>query len=220
MITVSGLSKSFGGRTLFEGVTFKLMPGRRVALVGANGVGKTTLLKIIVGIQQANAGEIHIGKGTRIGYLPQELTEQIDGSVIEEVLRGAAHVTDLEAKLSRLLDEVAATAPDGPTPDAEAYSSALDAVRDCPVPLRDPRRLQRRSRRPPGARRARLLLQRCGPSRSGPVRRMEDEGRVSPDSCSPPRICWSSTNRRTISTSNRSPGSRITWPPGPERSCS
>ncbi|MGB6059635.1 MAG: ABC-F family ATP-binding cassette domain-containing protein [Microthrixaceae bacterium] len=127
MITVSGLSKAFGGRTLFEGVTFKLMPGRRVALVGANGVGKTTLLEIITGAQQADAGEVHIGKGTRIGYLPQELTEQIDGSVIEEVLRGAAHVTDLEAQLGRLLDEVAATAPDGPTPDAEAYSAALDS---------------------------------------------------------------------------------------------
>ncbi len=127
MITVSGLSKSFGGRTLFEGVTFKLMPGRRVALVGANGVGKTTLLEIITGAQQADSGEVHIGKGTRIGYLPQELTEQIDGSVIEEVLRGAAHVTDLEKQLERLLDEVAATAPDGPEPDPEAYSSALDA---------------------------------------------------------------------------------------------
>ena len=96
MITVSGLTKSFGGRTLFEGVTFKLMPGRRVALVGGNGVGKTTLLEIIVGEQRADSGEVHIGKGTRIGYLPQELTEQIQGSVIDEVLRGAAHVTELE----------------------------------------------------------------------------------------------------------------------------
>ena len=63
MITVSGLTKSFGGRTLFEDVTFKLVPGRRVALVGGNGVGKTTLLEIIVGDQQPDAGEVHIGQG-------------------------------------------------------------------------------------------------------------------------------------------------------------
>ncbi len=127
MITVSGLTKSFGGRTLFEGVTFKLMPGRRVALVGGNGVGKTTLLEIIVGEQRADAGEVHIGKGTRIGYLPQELTEQIDGSVIDEVLRGAAHVTDLEEQLARLALEVADTGDGGANPDPDAHSAALDA---------------------------------------------------------------------------------------------
>jgi ATP-binding cassette subfamily F protein 3 len=127
MITVSGLTKSFGGRTLFEGVTFKLMPGRRVALVGGNGVGKTTLLEIIVGEQRAESGEVHVGKDTRIGYLPQELTEQVHGSVIEEVLRGAAHVTDLQKQLLRLADEVADTGPEGAHPDPEAQSAALDA---------------------------------------------------------------------------------------------
>ena len=127
MITVSALTKSFGGRTLFEGVTFKLMPGRRVALVGGNGVGKTTLLEIIVGDQQPDSGEVHIGRGTRIGYLPQELTEQIDGSVIDEVLRGAAHVTDLEEQLVRLAQDVAASGPDGSDPDAEGHERALEA---------------------------------------------------------------------------------------------
>jgi ATP-binding cassette subfamily F protein 3 len=127
MITVSGLSKSFGGRTLFEGVTFKLLPGRRVALVGGNGVGKTTLLEIIVGDQQPDAGEVHIGRGTRIGYLPQELTEQVDGSVIEEVLRGAAHVTDLEQQLLRLAEDVAATGPDGSDPDPDGHQRSLEA---------------------------------------------------------------------------------------------
>ena len=127
MITVSGLTKSFGGRTLFEGVTFKLVPGRRVALVGGNGVGKTTLLEIIVGDQQPDAGEVHIGKGARIGYLPQELTEQVDGSVIQEVLRGAAHVTDLEDQLTRLAQDVAETGPQGSDPDEDAHQRSLEA---------------------------------------------------------------------------------------------
>jgi len=127
MITVSGLSKSFGGRTLFEGVTFKLVPGRRVALVGGNGVGKTTLLEIIVGGQAADAGEVHIGRDTRIGYLPQELTEQIDGSVIDEVLRGAAHLTDLEEQMLRLADDVAATGPGGSDPDPDGHERALES---------------------------------------------------------------------------------------------
>ena len=128
MITVSGLSKSFGGRTLFHDVSYKLPAGRRVALVGGNGVGKTTMLEIIVGIQRADAGDVHVAKGARIGYLPQELTEQVDGSVIDEVLRGAAHVSDLEELVVRLAQEVADTAPGGPDEDEEAYLRALDAL--------------------------------------------------------------------------------------------
>ena len=128
MITVSGLSKSFGGRTLFHDVGFKLPAGRRVALVGGNGVGKTTMLEIIVGIQRADTGDVHVSKDARIGYLPQELTEQIDGSVVEEVLRGAAHVSDLEDRIIRLATDVAETAPGGPAADAEAHERALDAM--------------------------------------------------------------------------------------------
>lgn len=127
VITVSGLAKAHGGRTLFSDVTFRLMPGRRVALVGGNGVGKTTILEIIVGEQEADSGEVHASKGTRIGYLPQELTEQVDGSVIEEVMRAVAHVTDLEDQMARLLDDVAATAPGGADEDVDAHEHALHA---------------------------------------------------------------------------------------------
>jgi ATP-binding cassette subfamily F protein 3 len=127
VITVSGLAKSHGGRTLFTDVTFRLMPGRRVALVGGNGVGKTTILEIIVGEQQADAGDVHAAKGTRIGYLPQELTEQVDGSVLDEVMRAVAHVTDLEEQLTRLLEDVAATAPGGSDEDHDAHEAALHA---------------------------------------------------------------------------------------------
>jgi ATP-binding cassette subfamily F protein 3 len=51
VLTVSGLSKSHGARTLFRDVTFRLSPGRRIALIGANGVGKTTILEIVMGLQ-------------------------------------------------------------------------------------------------------------------------------------------------------------------------
>jgi ATP-binding cassette subfamily F protein 3 len=127
VITVSGLSKSHGGRTLFTDVTFRLLPGRRVALVGGNGVGKTTILEIIVGDQEADAGEVHCAKGTRIGYLPQELTEQVEGTVLEEVMRAVAHVTDLEDQLVRLAEDVAATGQGGSEEDAEAHDRALHA---------------------------------------------------------------------------------------------
>ncbi len=127
MISVSGLSVAHGGRTLFTDVSLRLVPGRRVALVGGNGVGKTTILEIVVGLRRPDTGEVHVAKGSRIGYLPQELTEQVDGSVLDEVLRGAAHVTELQDRLDRLAADVAATAPGGADEDADAHAHALGA---------------------------------------------------------------------------------------------
>jgi ATP-binding cassette subfamily F protein 3 len=102
VLTVSGLSKSHGARTLFTDVTFRLSPGRRIALIGANGVGKTTILEIVMGIQDSDTGDVSQPKDYRIGYLPQELTEAWTGSVLQEVMRGAGDVIELEAELRRL----------------------------------------------------------------------------------------------------------------------
>ena len=102
MLTVSGLAKSHGARTLFTDVTFRLSPGRRVALVGANGVGKTTILEIVMGLQEPDSGEVSHPKDYRIGYLPQELTETWTDTVLHEVMRGAGDVLELEAELREL----------------------------------------------------------------------------------------------------------------------
>lgn len=72
MLTVAGLTKSFGGRVLFDDVSLTLQPGERVGLVGPNGAGKSTLLKIILGQVEPDAGEVTFIRGTRFGYLPQE----------------------------------------------------------------------------------------------------------------------------------------------------
>ena len=72
MLTVAGLSKSFGGRELFDDVSLTLQSGERVAIVGPNGAGKSTLLKIILGKEEPDAGEVTFIRGTRFGYLPQE----------------------------------------------------------------------------------------------------------------------------------------------------
>jgi ATP-binding cassette subfamily F protein 3 len=72
MLTVAGLSKSFGGRELFNDVSLTLQAGERVAIVGPNGAGKSTLLKIILGQEEPDAGEVTFIRGTTVGYLPQE----------------------------------------------------------------------------------------------------------------------------------------------------
>src|SRR5688572_292374 len=72
MLTVAGLTKSYGERVLFDDVSLTLLHGERVGLVGPNGAGKSTLLKIILGQEQPDAGEVSFIRGMRFGYLPQE----------------------------------------------------------------------------------------------------------------------------------------------------
>ncbi len=124
MLSVSGLSKSFGPRTLFRDVTFRLTNGRRVALVGGNGVGKTTLMEIIVGLQDADAGEVSRQKDLRIGYLPQELIDVWESSVLDEVLKGASYVLEIEQQLRALEAEMATTTGDAHDKVMEAYGVA------------------------------------------------------------------------------------------------
>jgi ATP-binding cassette, subfamily F, member 3 len=83
MLTVAGLSKSFGGRELFDDVSLTIQSGERVAIVGPNGAGKSTLLKIILGREEPDAGEVTFIRGTRIGYLPQESEPAGNESVLD-----------------------------------------------------------------------------------------------------------------------------------------
>jgi len=115
MLTVSGLSRAFGPRTLFTDVALQLGAGRRVALVGGNGTGKTTLIETIVGLQEPDAGEVHRPKDLRIGYLPQELPVETGRSVFEQVMLGAGPVTELATRIEELGTRIGETS--GPERD-------------------------------------------------------------------------------------------------------
>jgi len=72
MIQLTGAAKRFGPKTLFENLDWLVTPNERAGIVGANGTGKSTLLKILAGIDGLDAGTITTMKGASIGYLPQE----------------------------------------------------------------------------------------------------------------------------------------------------
>jgi len=86
LINVLDLSLSFLGKELFHGVGFQVEPGDRVGLVGPNGSGKTSLMRLLIGDILPNGGDIMTAKGTRIGYLPQDIYEVATGTLLQSVL--------------------------------------------------------------------------------------------------------------------------------------
>ena len=102
------LSKSYGGRTLFHDVTFRLEEYDRLALVGPNGAGKTTLLNIISGEDDPDEGRVLFAKGARVGYLEQEAIEMGDLPVFEEVISSQTEVLEAEQRLHKLEAELGA----------------------------------------------------------------------------------------------------------------
>jgi ATP-binding cassette subfamily F protein 3 len=104
MLTVAGLSKSFGGRELFDDVSLNIMAGDRVAITGPNGAGKSTLIKIILGKEEPDGGSVSFIRGTRVGYLPQE-SEPAGNETVLEVAIPHEHEHDGQfvAKVKQIL---------------------------------------------------------------------------------------------------------------------
>ncbi|HEY5731130.1 MAG TPA: ABC-F family ATP-binding cassette domain-containing protein [Anaerolineales bacterium] len=106
LITVSSLSKSFGAEDLFAGVTFSVAKGARLALVGPNGIGKTTLLRILVGEEDASSGQIVRAKNLRMGYLSQEADFELTGALWDVCLEPFADLIRMEGELKKLEGEM------------------------------------------------------------------------------------------------------------------
>ncbi|MEM9036301.1 MAG: ABC-F family ATP-binding cassette domain-containing protein [Actinomycetota bacterium] len=102
MLAASGLRVAHGARALFDDLSIRLLSSQRTALVGGNGEGKTTLLEVLVGLRDFDAGEVHRPKDLRVGYLPQDLETDVSGTVIEEAMSGATHLTELADELHQL----------------------------------------------------------------------------------------------------------------------
>ncbi|MHC1766612.1 MAG: ABC-F family ATP-binding cassette domain-containing protein [Verrucomicrobiia bacterium] len=90
MLSISGVAKSFAGRTLFEDVSLQVNRGDRIGLVGPNGAGKSTLLSLILQRESPDAGSITLQRGTSLGYLPQETVPPVDETVLQLATAGAS----------------------------------------------------------------------------------------------------------------------------------
>jgi ATP-binding cassette subfamily F protein 3 len=108
IISAQGLSKSYGAQDVFSDISIAVPKDARVALVGKNGVGKTTLLRLIVGVESPDSGRVHRAKSIKVGYLPQEASysrskkEDLELTLWESSLRAFKDLVELEKELERL----------------------------------------------------------------------------------------------------------------------
>ena len=122
MISLSNLSKSFGGRTLFAGASLQFNRGERYGIVGANGSGKSTFLKILAGQDSATDGEISIPKRAVVGVLEQDHFQYEDERILDVVMMGNeivwAAMEEKEKILARASDHF----------DADRYAVVEDLI--------------------------------------------------------------------------------------------
>ena len=107
MVSVEGLTVEFGVKPLFKDVSYVINEHDRIALVGKNGAGKSTMLKILCGLQKPTSGTVSCPSGTTIGYLPQVMKLSDDTTMLEEARKAFADHTKMKSQLEQMQQEMA-----------------------------------------------------------------------------------------------------------------
>src|SRR5574338_1497 len=106
LITANSLSKSFGAEDLFANISFSVAKGARLALVGPNGIGKTTLLRILIGQEEPSGGTVTRAKHLRTGYLSQEADFELKGVLWDVCLEPFADLIRMQGELETLEEQM------------------------------------------------------------------------------------------------------------------
>ena len=107
MVSVEGLTVEFGGTTLFSDISFQINEKDRIALMGKNGAGKSTMLKLLAGVRQPTRGKVTTLKDCVVAYLPQHLMTEDGRTVFEEASQAFAHLKEMEAQIEAMNKELA-----------------------------------------------------------------------------------------------------------------
>ena len=124
MISINNLSVEFSAKSLFDNINYVINPRDKIALVGKNGAGKSTMLKIIAGIQKPTSGTVSMPNDVTIGYLPQQMVLEDTLTLIQEVSKAFAHIDEMKNRLDELNRQLAERT------DYESldYASLIDRV--------------------------------------------------------------------------------------------
>ena len=126
MISVDALAVEFSGHTLFSDVSFTINPNDKIALMGKNGAGKSTMMKIIAGVQKATKGHVRFPKEAIIAYLPQHLLTEDDCTVFDEASKAFGHVFKMRDEMD-VLNKALETRTDY---ESDEYMGIIEQVSD------------------------------------------------------------------------------------------
>ncbi|MBP3350744.1 MAG: ABC-F family ATP-binding cassette domain-containing protein [Bacteroidaceae bacterium] len=124
MISIEGLTVEFGGNPLFDNITYVVNKRDRIALVGKNGAGKTTMLKIIAGLQAPSSGSVNRPRDLSIGYLPQQMQLSDTRTVMQEAEQAFAHIFEMQKRVDSMNEELASRTDY----ESEEYQELIERV--------------------------------------------------------------------------------------------
>ena len=126
MISINSLTVAYGGFTLLSDINFHISEQDKIGLVGKNGAGKSTILKLICGLQTPTSGKVAVPSGVKIGYLPQIMEHHKGKSVIDETMTAFQEIFDLEAQLDRITAELS----ERTDYESDAYQKLIISLND------------------------------------------------------------------------------------------
>ncbi len=107
MISINNLSVEFSAKSLFDNINYVINPRDKIALVGKNGAGKSTMLKIIAGLQKPTSGTVAVPQGVTVGYLPQQMVISDSLTVFEETRKAFSHIDEMKKRLENMNTQLA-----------------------------------------------------------------------------------------------------------------
>ena len=124
MISIQNLSVEFSARPLFDNINYVINKRDKIALVGKNGAGKSTMLKFIAGLQHPTSGQVVVPEGVTIGYLPQQMEVSDTLTVVDEVRKAFGHIDALQRELDEVNERIAATTDF----ESDKYTDLIDRM--------------------------------------------------------------------------------------------
>lgn len=124
MISIQNLGVEFSAKSLFKNINYVINPKDKIALVGKNGAGKSTMLKIICGLQKPTSGSVAVPQGVTVGYLPQQMQTSDSTTVVEEVRKAFSKSDEMRAMLDKVNEELS-TRTDY---ESQSYQELIDRM--------------------------------------------------------------------------------------------